>query len=96
MANDKKTLADNEAIEAFYREIGQVCVKHNIAGLVGMWFHKSTDNYGFITNYDVTDSQMKGVCTFVAEKLEGWADDIHKGPQIGYIKEIATLDKKKN
>lgn len=79
---------DNELFRQFYLDMDALCRKHKIVGLVGMWFHGPTDHYGFMRVHDITDTQFSAVCKAIAEKLEGWADGIHKGATSGSINEL--------
>ncbi len=67
---------DNEKIEAFYKSLGNLCSEHKISGFVGIWFDGPSDNYGLVVNYDITNADMKTICTRIGAMLQGWADHV--------------------
>lgn len=74
-----------EQITNFYAEMAAVCAKYGVEGMAGMWFSGNSDDYGFFHGYYTGPETATGrVCRLISEKLEGWADNIHKGPQKGY------------
>lgn len=86
----------NEKVAAFYREIGEVCAKHNIGGLIGMWLAgRSDDSYGFIRYYDPTDTDMSRVSQLIMDQVISNADSIYKGETLGNIREIHSSEKGK-
>jgi len=81
----------NEEIKQFYREIADVCLKHDISGIAGVWFGGSKSNeFGQLLYWDVTDTHMKAIIKDLSEKFEYWAKHTvgHIKRPLGEIREI--------
>jgi len=64
----------NEEIKQFYRDIADVCLKHDIHGIAGVWFGGSkSDEFGQLLYWNITDSVMKMIIKDLSEKYEYWA-----------------------
>lgn len=87
---------ENTEVNDFYDEIGKVCSRFSVSGLVGIWFSGNTDVYGKLTAYDVADTRMKTICERLAGVLEGWADGIHKGAVVHEVRTAVTDNNDKN
>ena len=84
-----------EEIKQFYREIGEVCAKHNIGGIAGVWFSgKGHDEFGQMLFWDVADHRMKLIVTDLSEKYQYWAKHTlaHIPRPLGNIQEITKRD----
>lgn len=71
-------------VKKFYNEMAKVCHKYGVQAMVGMWFARNSELYGFFKQWDIADTEMGVVADHIAKKLEEWADGIYKGPQEGY------------
>lgn len=86
----------NEQIKQFYHDLAAICTKYDMQGLVGVWFHKSTDLYGFMKFYDIADTTMKTVVEGLAARLQEFCDHQHAGPTVGNVHDVSGSDKQKN
>ena len=83
----------NEEIKQFYRDISDVCKKYKMNGVTGIWFSgNGHDEFGSIEYWDMTDSRMRAVITFISEKYQRWAKDAfgHIPKPIGQIREVRS------
>ncbi len=89
----------NEEIKAFYREIGEVCRKHKLSGLAGVWFSGAGhDEFGQLLFWDVTNTRMKLIVEDLSEKYQYWAKHTvgHIKRPLGSIRELSQDDDDKN
>lgn len=84
-----------EEIKQFYREIGDVCIKHNIAGIAGVWFGgEGSDEMGQLEFYDIANTRMGLLMNMIGDRYKEWARDTvkHVPKPIGSFREIRRPD----
>lgn len=58
-----------EQVNAFYHDLGDVCRKHGIQGLAGIWFSKGEEQ-GKLAFWNPLDLQTKTLVQCISEKWE--------------------------
>ena len=84
-----------EQVKQFYREVGDVCIKHNISGVAGVWFSgEGHDEFGQLQFHDIADSRMGALTRIIAEMYNEWAKVAikHTPKPIGNIHEVRRPD----
>ena len=84
-----------EQIKQFYRDIGDVCIKHNISGVAGMWLSgEGNDKFGQLVFNNPADSRTGVLMGLIADKYAEWTRDVlkHVPKPIGTIREVRRSD----
>ncbi len=88
----KQTMTE-EQVKAFYRAIGKVMRDHKVEAIAGVWFG-CDDTHGQLLFSNVADLRMTAVVKGISDRWEAYlkAEQVERGPQIGYIREISADD----
>jgi len=87
----------DDQIRTFYRDIAEVCAKHKMGCMVGMWYSgKGHEEHGIIECSDITDTQMRQFAVLLHGVMDAWKEGIKPTPKLGKIHEVRGDPDEKN